>query len=86
MLSEIIQALREAEQPLELSKLTKRLETDASALEGMLDQLVKQGKLRRVEDMTVEECQRTYKAGAYGDLCAFLTQGDMATRYDIVES
>ena len=52
----------------------------------MLDQLVRQGKLRKSAEMTVEECRLEHKSGAYGDLCAFLTHGDVGMRYEIVES
>ena len=86
MLTEIMQALREAEEPLELTRLAAQLDIEVSALEGMIDQLVKQGKLRKVEDMTAKECQMAYESGVYGNLCAFLTKGDMAVRYEIVES
>lgn len=85
MLTKIMQALRNAEEPLELTKLAAQLDIEVSALDGMLDQLVKQGKLRKVEEMTAKECQMAYESGAYGNLCAFLTKGNTAIRYDIVE-
>ncbi len=85
MLTNIMRALREAQGPLGLSELAAQLEIDVSALEGMLEQLVRQGKLRKSEEMTVQECQLEHESGAYGDLCAFLTHGNVATRYEIVE-
>jgi predicted transcriptional regulator len=85
MLTNIMQVLREAQGPLGLAELATQLEIDVSALEGMLEQLVRRGKLRKSEEMSVQECRLEYESGAYGDLCAFLTHGNMATRYEIVE-
>ena len=86
MLTKIMQALRNAEEPLDLPKLAAQLDIEVSALEGMLDQLVNQGKLRRVEEMTAKECQRVYESGVYGDLCTFLMKDNTAIRYEIVET
>jgi predicted transcriptional regulator len=86
MLTRILQALREAQGPLGLAELASQLEIDVTALEGMIEQLVRQGKLRKSEEMTAEECRLEYESGAYGDLCAFLTHGNVATRYEVVES
>jgi hypothetical protein len=86
MLTRILQALREAQGPLGLAELATQLEIDVSALEGMLEQLVHQGKLRKSKEMTVDECRIEHESGMYGDLCAFLTHGNSATRYEIVES
>ena len=85
MLTRILQALRESQAPLSLTELASQLDIDRSALEGMLDQLVRQGKLRKSKEMTVDECRLEHESGLYGDLCAFLTHGDSATRYEIVE-
>lgn len=86
MLTKILQLLREAQEPLSLTELASQLEIDVSALEGMLEQLVRQGKLRKSEEMTAHECRLEHESGIYGDLCAFLTHGNSATRYEIVES
>jgi Mn-dependent DtxR family transcriptional regulator len=86
MLARTLQALGQAQGPLDLAELASRLDVDVSALEGMLEQLVRQGKLRKSAEMTVEECRLEHESGAYGDLCAFLTHGNVATRYEIVES
>ncbi len=48
MLSEILKAFREADGPLDLNELGRRLGIEKSALEGMLETLVRQGKLREV--------------------------------------
>lgn len=85
MLTKILQALREAQEPLDLDELATQLELEASALEGMLEQLVRQGKLRKSAEMTVDECRLEHASGVYGDLCAFLTHGHSATRYEIVK-
>ena len=85
MLTGILQALREATEPLGLAELASRLEIEPSALEGMLEQLVQQGKLQKSEEMSVEECESEHRSGMYGNLCAFLTHDNAATRYEIVE-
>jgi len=86
MLTKILEALRDAEQPLGLAELAARLEVDVPALEGMLDQLVRQGKLRKTGEMTVEECRVEHASGLQSKLCAFLTHENMATRYEIIGS
>ena len=89
MLIAILQALREAHEPLGLAELASRLEIDASALEGMLEQLVHQGKLRKSEEMTTEECEREHKSGMYGNLCAFpdtRQRGDALRDRGVIES
>ena len=86
MLTKILQTLRDLDKPLELSALASQLEIDLSTLEGMLDQLVRQGKLQRSEELTAAECELEHTSGAYGNLCAFLTYGESAVRYEIVES
>jgi DNA-binding MarR family transcriptional regulator len=86
MLTKILEALRDAEQPLGLAELAARLEIDISTLDGMLNELVRQGKLRRTGEMTVEECRVEHASGLQSKLCVFLTRGNMATRYEIVES
>jgi hypothetical protein len=86
MLTKILKLLREAQGPLSVTELATQLDVDISALEGMLDQLVRQGKLLKSEEMTADECRLEHASGLYGDLCAFLTHGNSATRYEIVES
>ena len=48
MLSEIMKTFRETNEPMYLKELSRRLDVDKSALEGMLTTLVRQGKLREV--------------------------------------
>jgi len=48
MLSEILKTFRETGGPLSLKELSRRLEVAPGALEGMLETLVRQGKLREV--------------------------------------
>ncbi len=86
MLTKIMQALREAQGPLGMAELAAELELEVSALEGMLGQLVRQGKLRKTKEMTVEECRLEHESGLQSTLCAYLTLGNMAARYEIVES
>ncbi len=85
MLTKTLEKLREAEGPLGLDELASQLEIDVSTLEGMLEQLVRQGKLRKTGEMTVEECRLEHESGLQSHLCAFLTYGNAATRYEIVE-
>jgi len=56
MLSRIMAEIRRAKQPISKTELSKALLIEPSALEGMLEQLVNQGKLRRVKELTIEEC------------------------------
>jgi len=86
MLTKTLEALREAQEPLGVADLASQLEIDVSKLEGVLNELVRQGKLRKTTVMTVEECQLEHAAGLQNHLCAFLTHGNTATRYEIVES
>ena len=55
MLSEIIRQFKEAPGPMDLSDLGRRLGVDRSALDGMLLQLVRQGKLREI-GADIEAC------------------------------
>ena len=57
MLSRIIMELRKADGLMDLNKLGQRLVIDRSALEGMLESLVRQGKLREIGTGS-EECAR----------------------------
>jgi DNA-binding Xre family transcriptional regulator len=86
MLSRILQELRSAERTISKAELAQTLGVDESALDGMLETLVNQGKLRRVKEMTIEECQAEFEAGTHGDLCAFLIHGNSATYYEIAEA
>jgi hypothetical protein len=84
MLTRILQVLREVREPVSLVNLAAQLEIEMSALEGMLEQLVRQGKLRKSKEMSVAECHLEHEAGLYGDLCAFLTHDGVGIRYEIV--
>jgi len=86
MLTKSLEALREAQEPLGVADLASQLEIDASKLEGLRNELAHQGKLRKTTVMTVQECQLEYASGLQNHLCAFLTHGNTATRYEIVES
>ncbi|MCJ7605103.1 MAG: FeoC-like transcriptional regulator [Dehalococcoidales bacterium] len=55
MLAEIMKAFREADMPMDLNELSRSLGTDRSALEGMLETLVRQGRLKEVS-IGSEEC------------------------------
>ena len=72
MLSKILKAFRESDGPLDLNELSHRLGTERSALEGMLETLVRQGKLREVQ-VGAEEC--SHCAGRLS--CAHLRAGNL---------
>lgn len=55
MLAEILKAFKKIEQPLDLNELSQRLGTERSALEGMLEMLVRQGKLKEI-DLGSHDC------------------------------
>ena len=48
MLSEILKLFRQTGEPLNLNELSHRLRIERNALEGMLETLVRQGKLKEV--------------------------------------
>jgi hypothetical protein len=72
MLIEILKAFKEADGPLDLAELSRRLGTERSALEGMLATLVRQGKLREVNPGSAE-C--SHCAGRRS--CAHLQAGNL---------
>jgi hypothetical protein len=87
MLSKILEEISGATPPV-VNKvdLARRLDVEESALEGMLDALVNQGKLKKVKDMTIEQCEAQLDQGIFkSGLCAFLTHGSSATYYELVE-
>lgn len=55
MLSEILKNFRQTGGPLDLNELSRHLGIERSALEGMLEMLVRQGKLREVR-LGSEDC------------------------------
>jgi hypothetical protein len=56
VLSKILKEFRESEGPIDLLELSRRLDVERSALDGMLETLVQQGKLRVVGPGT-EACE-----------------------------
>ena len=48
MLAEIMKKFHESEGPVDLARLSRELGVEKSALEGMLQTLVRQGKLREI--------------------------------------
>lgn len=81
MLSEILKAFRQTGGPLDLNELSRQLGTERSALKGMLELLVRQGKLKEVNP-GAEDC-------AYcGDRshCAHLQASNLMGKvYELVE-
>ena len=82
MLSEVLKAFRQTGEPLDLNELSRHQGIERSALEGMLELLVRQGKLREVR-LGSEDC-----AHCSGRLsCAYLQAGNiMGKVYELVEN
>lgn len=79
MLSQILKAFEESNSPMDLNELSQRLNTDRSALEGMLQLLVRQGKLREIKPGS-EECSRCSSRLS----CGYMQSGNfMGTVYEI---
>jgi hypothetical protein len=81
MLSRILKEFEGAKGPLDLNELSRRLGVERSALDGMLEYLVRKGKLREV-GLDTETC-----AHCAGHLsCAQLQMGNLMGRaYELVE-
>jgi len=81
MLSRILKEFEGAEGPLDLNELSRRLGVERSALNGMLEYLVRKGKLREV-GLGTETC--VHCAGHLS--CAQLQMGNLMGRaYELVE-
>ena len=72
MLAEILTAFRETNGPLDLNELSGQLGVEKSALEGMLELLVRQGKLKEVS-VGSEECTHCRDRSS----CAHLKAGNL---------
>lgn len=75
MLSEVLKAFRQTGEPMDLNELSRHLGIERSALEGMLNLLVRQGKLKEVTPGS-EDCARC--SGRLS--CAHLQTGNLAGR------
>ena len=75
MLSEIIKAFEQADRPVYLNELSRNLDVERNALEGMLELLVRQGKLREISlgSETCADCSS--RSG-----CALLRSGSPGSR------
>ncbi len=85
-MSRILTELRKSTEPVSESELAGRLKVDPGVLAGMMEQLVRQGKLRRIRQMELEECRREMAGGGlslYGDLCAFMGPAQTVVYYEI---
>ncbi|OGO44497.1 MAG: hypothetical protein A2Z05_00880 [Chloroflexi bacterium RBG_16_60_22] len=81
MLAEIMKAFRETGRPLDLNELSKSLGAERSAVEGMLQTLVRQGKLREISPGS-EDC---IHCGGRAD-CARWQSGPMGRVYELPEN
>jgi len=80
MLSRIIGEFRRSSGLLDLNELSQRLGVEKSALDGMLQLLVRQGKLREI-GLGTEAC-----AHCTGHLsCASVQAGNVGKAYELVE-
>ena len=79
MLREIMKVFR-GDEPSNLTELASRLDVERSALNGMLETLVRQGKLRRVAsaDSACRACQQ--RTGCAG--CS--NNPELGIRYELV--
>ena len=66
MLTRILNEFRRSEEPVSLSEMGRRLGVESSALEGMLQLLVRQGKLREIRPGGAEcaHCASRFGCGA----------------------
>ena len=81
MLSRILKGFEQARGPLDLNELSRRTGVERSALDGMLEFLVRKGKLREV-GLGTEAC--AHCAGRLS--CAQLQMGNLIGKsYELVE-
>ncbi len=81
MLSEVLKSFKHTGGPLDLNELSRRLNIERSALEGMLELLIRQGKLKKVSPGSAECARCGSRSG-----CAYLQLGNsMGKVYELVE-
>ena len=79
MLAEVLKEIAEAQGPIDLKELSHRLCVETSALEGMIETLVRQGKIRQISP---EDCGHCDKRSA----CAHVQAGgSLGKAYELVE-
>ena len=86
MLLQILEEMRQSTAPVNGDDLARRLGIQKSALEGMLNQLVNHGKLRKVRQFALDECRQEMATGRfslYGDVCAFVGTDESVVHYEI---
>ena len=82
MLSRILKEFESSRSPLTLAEMSRHLGIERSALEGMIQFLVRKGKLREVKPGSVE-CAHCASRGG----CGALQLGAlMGTSYELVKS
>ena len=80
MLREILQAFRKTDEPMDLNRLSRELGTDRSALEGMLETLVRQGKLKEI-NIGGETCGHCHGKAS----CSALQSGMIGKVYELAD-
>lgn len=74
MLTRLLEELEAAQQPLTLQELSARLGIEPSALEGMLQTLMRMGKLRDDRAVTMEACALRCASCGQMSECALLAR------------
>lgn len=80
MLSDILKAFRRTDEPLDLNRLSRELGTDRSALGGMLETLVRQGKLKEI-NIGGETCGNCHGKAS----CSALQSGMIGKVYELAD-
>ena len=78
MLEQLLTILRETDRPVSLQSLSYRLSIEQSALSGMLDLLVRKGKLvldQHQPSASIDGCEPTHCAGCFKETtCPFIAK------------
>lgn len=82
MLARLLEELEAAQQPLTLQELSARLGVEPSALEGMLQTLMRMGKLRDDREAAVDACELRCAGCDQASVCALLAR--MPRTYSLV--
>ncbi|MGC8877803.1 MAG: FeoC-like transcriptional regulator [Anaerolineae bacterium] len=74
MLTRLLEELEAAQQPLTLQELSTRLGVEPTALEGMLQTLLRMGKLRDDREAAAQGCALHCAGCAQASECALLAR------------
>ena len=82
MLARLLEELEAARQPLTLTELSARLGIEPAALEGMIQTLIRMGKLRDDREAAVDACELRCASCDQASACALLAH--MPRTYSLV--